>query len=132
VEDLTLGAGREAAAGDTVRIHYVGMLANGTSFDSSRNREPLKATLGRSMLIPGFDRGVQGMRVGGRRRITVPPELGYGKEGQPPRIPGSSTLVFEVELMEIQDYAPPKPSGAPGGPGGPGTPPPISGGRMQR
>ena len=100
-EDLKVGTGAEAKAGNSVSVHYVGTLTNGTKFDSSRDRnEPFDFQLGAGMVIEGWDKGVAGMKVGGLRRLTVPPEMGYGKIGYPPIIPGNSTLVFEVELLK--------------------------------
>ncbi len=101
IEDLKVGTGAEAKAGNSVSVHYVGTLTNGTKFDSSRDRnEPFDFQLGAGMVIEGWDKGVAGMKVGGLRRLTVPPEMGYGKMGYPPVIPGNSTLVFEVELLK--------------------------------
>jgi FKBP-type peptidyl-prolyl cis-trans isomerase FkpA len=103
VEDLRVGAGAEAKSGDTVRIHYVGtLLQDGTEFDSSRKSgKPFEFRLGAGTVIKGFDRGVMGMKVGGLRRVTIPPELGYGRRGAPPLIPPRATLVFEIELLEV-------------------------------
>jgi FKBP-type peptidyl-prolyl cis-trans isomerase FkpA len=102
VRDVTLGTGAEAKAGDNVRIHYVGTLADGTEFDSSRKRGiPFEFRLGSGQVIKGFDRGVVGMKVGGKRQLTIPPELGYGRKGAPPLIPPRATLVFEIELLDV-------------------------------
>ena len=102
-QDLTVGAGETAAAGDHVTVHYVGTLTDGTEFDSSRKRShPFEFVLGQGQVIKGWDEGVVGMKVGGRRKLTIPPALGYGPRGQPPSIPGNSTLLFDVELVEIE------------------------------
>ena len=100
VEDLTVGSGAEALAGSRISIHYTGWL-NHAKFDSSSTRAPLKFQLGRHEVLAGWDQGIVGMRVGGKRRLTVPPSLGYGKTGSPGgAIPPGSTLVFEIELLE--------------------------------
>ncbi len=107
--DLTVGTGQEAMNGDRVTVHYTGWLydANapdnkGTQFDSSVSRgEPFVFVLGARQVIQGWDRGILGMRVGGRRVIVIPPELGYGEAGSPPVIPSNATLLFEVELLSI-------------------------------
>jgi hypothetical protein len=102
VRDVTVGTGAEAKAGDNVRIHYVGTLADGTEFDSSRKRGiPFEFRLGSGQVIKGFDRGILGMKVGGMRQLTIPPELGYGRKGAPPLIPPRATLVFEIELLDV-------------------------------
>ena len=103
IEVLEVGSGELAAQkGHTVRVHYVGTLENGTKFDSSLDRgEPFEFPLGAGYVIPGWDLGVQGMRVGEKRKLTIPPHLGYGENGVGP-IPGNSTLVFEVELVEVR------------------------------
>jgi peptidylprolyl isomerase len=102
IEDLTVGTGSEAKKGNTVSVHYVGTLTTGSKFDSSRDRNsPFNFLLGAGQVIQGWDQGVAGMKVGGTRRLTVPPELGYGPMGYPPVIPGNSTLVFEVELLNV-------------------------------
>lgn len=101
-EDLELGTGEIAEHGCTVCVHYTGWLENGEVFDSSRNREePLVFPLGAGYVIRGWDEGVQGMRVGGRRRLTILPDLGYGAAGAGDDIPPDSTLIFEIELLEI-------------------------------
>ncbi len=103
IEDIKAGDGRAAAAGDTVNVHYVGTLADGTKFDSSRDRgRPFSFALGRGMVIQGWDKGVAGMQVGGVRKLTIPPEEGYGAQGAGGVIPPNATLVFEVELIGIQ------------------------------
>ncbi len=102
IEDMKVGTGAEAKSGQNVSVHYVGTLTNGKKFDSSRDRnEPFEFQLGAGMVIEGWDKGVVGMKVGGLRKLTVPPEMGYGKMGYPPVIPGNSVLVFEVELISV-------------------------------
>ncbi len=102
IEDLKVGTGAEAKTGQAVAVHYVGTLTSGKKFDSSRDRnEPFEFKLGAGMVIEGWDKGVVGMKVGGLRRLTVPPEMGYGPMGYPPVIPPNSTLVFEVELVSV-------------------------------
>ena len=102
ITDLIVGKGAEAKSGDNVRIHYVGTLADGSEFDSSRKRNmPFEFKLGTGMVIKGFDRGVTGMKVGGKRKLTVPPGLGYGRKGAPPVIPPNATLTFEIELLDV-------------------------------
>jgi len=102
IEDLKAGDGQEAKAGDRVTVHYVGTLTDGKKFDSSRDRgQGFAFHLGKGQVIQGWDRGVAGMKIGGLRKLTIPPELGYGSRGFPPVIPPDSTLVFEVELLAI-------------------------------
>ncbi len=101
IVDLQEGTGAEAKSGDTIRAHYTGTLLDGTVFDSSRTRgEPFEFTLGAGQVIQGWDDGIVGMKVGGQRRLTIPPEMGYG-DRQVGTIPANSTLVFDVELVEI-------------------------------
>ena len=101
-EDLTLGTGTEATRGKTVTVHYVGTLTTGSKFDSSRDRgEGFTFSLGAGQVIKGWDQGVAGMKVGGLRKLTIPPDLGYGPMGYPPVIPPNSTLIFEVELLKV-------------------------------
>ncbi len=102
IEDLKVGTGTEAKAGKHVTVHYVGTLTDGSKFDSSRDRgEGFEFSLGAGQVIKGWDEGVAGMKIGGVRKLTVPPELGYGARGFPPVIPANSTLIFEVELLEV-------------------------------
>jgi len=100
-QDLVVGTGATAAVGDLVTVNYVGTLTNGTKFDSSYDRnQPFTFRLGAGQVIAGWDQGVVGMRVGGKRRLTIPPSLGYGSQANGP-IPANSTLVFEIELLSI-------------------------------
>ncbi len=101
IEDLKTGTGAVAEPGHTVTVHYTGWLTDGKKFDSSRDRgKPFRFVLGAGQVIKAWDQGVAGMRVGGVRRLTVPPELGYGDRAVGP-IPAGSTLVFEVELLGV-------------------------------
>lgn len=105
-EDLHLGEGDEAVPGKRVVVHYVGTLVDGTVFDSSRSRvQPFEFMLGAGQVIAGWDQGVAGMKVGGKRKLIVPARLGYGRRGAPPKIPGGATLVFEVELIAVRTGA---------------------------
>ena len=102
IEELVLGEGAAAAAGQSVTVHYTGWLASGKKFDSSKDRDdPFVFPLGAGHVIRGWDEGVQGMKVGGSRKLTIPPELGYGVRGAGGVIPPNATLVFEVELLGI-------------------------------
>ncbi|MFA5916566.1 MAG: FKBP-type peptidyl-prolyl cis-trans isomerase [Burkholderiales bacterium] len=102
IEELVVGTGAEACAGQTVSVHYTGWLTNGTKFDSSKDRnEPFEFALGARHVIAGWDEGVQGMKIGGRRKLTIPAALGYGARGAGGVIPPNATLVFEVELLGL-------------------------------
>ena len=102
IEELVVGTGAAAASGQKVSVHYTGWLTNGTKFDSSKDRnEAFQFGLGRGQVIRGWDEGVQGMKVGGKRKLTIPPELGYGARGAGGVIPPNATLVFEVELLGV-------------------------------
>ena len=103
IEDLVVGTGEEAQAGQLVTVDYTGWLADGTKFDSSLDRgQPFQFTLGQGQVIKGWDQGVVGMKVGGKRRLTIPPELAYGENGAGTSIPPNATLTFEVELLAVQ------------------------------
>ena len=100
IEDLTVGNGATATAGQSVSVHYTGWLTNGQKFDSSVDRnDPFEFRLGAGQVIPGWDQGVAGMQVGGKRKLTIPPNLGYGARGAGGVIPPKATLIFEVELL---------------------------------
>ena len=102
-EDLTVGDGAEAVAGKTIIVHYTGWLTDGTKFDSSKDRnDPFSFKLGAGMVIRGWDEGFSGMKIGGKRKLTIPPEMGYGARGAGGVIPPNATLVFEVELLDIR------------------------------
>jgi FKBP-type peptidyl-prolyl cis-trans isomerase len=102
VHVLVAGEGAAAAVGQHVTVHYTGWLTDGTKFDSSKDRgDPFDFPLGRHQVIAGWDEGVLGMRVGGVRKLTIPPDLGYGARGAGGVIPPNATLVFEVELLGI-------------------------------
>jgi len=102
-QDLVIGQGEEAMVGDTVSVHYTGWLEDGTKFDSSVDRgQPFEFTLGLGKVIQGWDEGVAGMKEGGKRKLVIPPDLGYGSSGAGGVIPPNATLIFEVELLEIK------------------------------
>ena len=101
--DLVVGNGAEAQTGKTVHVHYTGTLTNGSKFDSSLDRgKPFVFKLGGGQVIKGWDEGVVGMKVGGKRKLTIPPGMAYGERGFPPVIPPQSTLVFEIELLDVK------------------------------
>ena len=103
IEDVTVGEGATAAAGNKVTVHYTGWLTDGEKFDSSKDRDdPFQFALGAGRVIKGWDEGVEGMKVGGTRKLTIPPTLAYGKRGAGGVIPPDATLVFEVELLGIE------------------------------
>ena len=106
IENIEIGDGTEAQDYNKVVVNYTGKLEDGSIFDSSLNpgREPFTFTLGVGSVIKGWDVGVKGMKVGGRRRLTVPPELGYGDKGAGSVIPPGATLIFEVDLLEVEPY----------------------------
>ncbi|MBC8467573.1 MAG: FKBP-type peptidyl-prolyl cis-trans isomerase [Candidatus Marinimicrobia bacterium] len=106
IEDLVVGEGTEAQDYNKVVVNYTGTLEDGSVFDSSLNpgREPFTFTLGAGSVIKGWDLGVLGMKVGGKRKLTIPPELGYGDQGAGGVIPPGATLIFEVELLEVEVY----------------------------
>ena len=102
IDDLVEGSGAVATAGQHVTVHYTGWLTDGTKFDSSKDRgDPFDFPLGARHVIAGWDEGVQGMKVGGTRKLTIPSQLGYGARGAGGVIPPNATLVFEVELLAI-------------------------------
>ena len=102
-QDLVAGAGAEAVAGKSVTVHYTGTLQDGSQFDSSVDRnQPYSFTLGAGQVIPGWDEGVAGMKVGGKRKLVIPPNLAYGAQGYPPVIPANATLTFDVELLDVK------------------------------
>lgn len=102
IEELIVGEGAEARAGQMVSVHYTGWLTDGSKFDSSKDRnEPFEFSLGAQHVIAGWDEGVQGMRIGGSRKLTIPPAIGYGARGAGGVIPPNATLVFEVELLGL-------------------------------
>jgi FKBP-type peptidyl-prolyl cis-trans isomerase len=102
-QDVVAGSGQTAAPGQVAVVHYTGWLTDGTKFDSSRDRgQPFSFPVGGGQVIAGWDEGVAGMKVGGRRKLVIPPELGYGPMGSPPVIPAAATLVFDVELLELK------------------------------
>lgn len=103
IKDLLVGTGLEAVAGKTVSVHYEGRLTNGQKFDSSKDRkQPFSFKLGAGQVIQGWDQGVAGMKVGGKRKLVIPPSLGYGAQGAGNVIPPNATLVFEVELLKVE------------------------------
>jgi FKBP-type peptidyl-prolyl cis-trans isomerase FkpA len=102
-QDIVVGTGQEAKAGDSVTVNYTGWLTDGTKFDSSLDRnQPFSFNLGQGSVIKGWDEGVAGMKVGGKRRLTIPPDLAYGSQGASGVIPPDATLIFDVELLSIK------------------------------
>ena len=102
-EDMNVGSGKMAEPGMNVSVHYTGWLTDGTKFDSSVDRgQPFKFQLGGGQVIRGWDEGVKGMRIGGKRKLTIPPDMGYGANGAGGVIPPNATLVFDVELLDVQ------------------------------
>jgi peptidylprolyl isomerase len=102
IEDLVVGTGKEAKNGDTLSVHYTGWLEDGTKFDTSIGGQPIEFVLGQGRVIPGWEKGLLGMKVGGKRRLTIPPALGYGESGAGDTIPPNAALIFEVELVAIK------------------------------
>ena len=104
IEDLQVGDGKSAQKGKEITVHYTGWLTDGTKFDSSLDRrQPLTITLGVGQVIKGWDEGFDGMKEGGKRKLTIPPEMGYGAYGAGGVIPPHATLIFEVELLRVHD-----------------------------
>jgi FKBP-type peptidyl-prolyl cis-trans isomerase len=110
--DTVVGTGPEAKTGDKVKVHYTGTLMNGKQFDSSVGREPFEFTLGQGAVIKGWDEGVPGMRVGGKRQLTIPWQMAYGEAGSGDKIPPKAALKFDVELLEIVGAEAGKPGSA--------------------
>lgn len=101
--DLVVGAGESPKPGQMVTVHYTGTLENGTKFDSSVDRgQPLNFPIGTGRVIQGWDEGIMSMKIGGKRKLIIPPDLAYGPSGRPPVIPPNSTLIFEVELLGVK------------------------------
>jgi len=101
--DEVIGTGPSPEKGKQVSVHYTGMLEDGKKFDSSRDKNsPLTFTIGIGQVIKGWDEGIMSMKVGGKRKLTIPPDLGYGQRGAPPAIPPGATLIFEVELLNVK------------------------------
>ena len=104
IDDLVVGDGDEATKGKKVAVHYVGVaFTTGEEFDASWNRgQPFEFKLGKGQVIPGWDQGVEGMKVGGRRELTIPPDLAYGSAGSPPAIGPNATLIFVIDLLSVK------------------------------
>ena len=103
IKEIECGEGEEAQKGDTLEVHYEGRLEDGTKFDASRDHgSTFEFQVGAGQVIQGWDEGLIGMKIGGKRELTIPPDLGYGAAGAPPAIPPNSTLIFEIELVDIK------------------------------
>ena len=103
--DIRVGTGAVAKDGNKVKVHYTGWLTTGKKFDSSVGAAPFEFTIGANEVIKGWDEGVAGMKVGGKRQLRIPPELAYGEAGHPPQIPPNATLIFDVRLLAIAPQA---------------------------
>jgi len=112
IVDEKVGDGAEAKSGDKVKVHYTGTLLNGTQFDSSVGKAPFEFALGQGAVIKGWDEGVVGMKIGGKRKLTIPWDKAYGEAGSPPKIPPKAALKFDVELLGIEGKDGPKDAGA--------------------
>lgn len=100
--DIKVGTGDEAKSGSKVKVHYTGWLTSGKKFDSSIGSAPFDFTIGQGEVIKGWDEGVTGMKVGGKRQLRIPPDLAYGEDGHPPQIPQNATLIFDVQLVAVK------------------------------
>lgn len=100
--DIKPGTGRMAERGNTVKVHYTGWLTTGKKFDSSVGGQPFKFRIGAHQVIQGWEEGVSGMKVGGKRQLRIPPDLAYGKDGYPGAIPANATLIFDIELLGVE------------------------------
>lgn len=105
--DIKVGTGEAAAAGSHVKVHYTGWLDSGKKFDSTVDaHQPYSFTLGKGEVIKGWDEGIEGMKVGGKRQLRIPPELAYGEDGHAPQVPPNATLIFDVQLLAVTPTAP--------------------------
>lgn len=102
IEDAQVGTGTPAASGNTITVNYTGMFTDGKVFDSSQGREPLTMEIGAGKVIAGWDQGILGMRVGGKRRLIIPPYLAYGEKGAGGVIPPNAVLIFDIELLDVK------------------------------
>jgi peptidylprolyl isomerase len=107
--DVAIGSGKPAEPGKLYLVHYTGYLYDGSQFDSSRGKEPLSFEQGKRKVIPGFDAGFEGMKVGGKRRLLIPYQLAYGEKGRG-KIPAKADLIFDVELVDVKEPPPPDPA----------------------